>query len=112
MDNTQNQTLQIPPEILTFIETLLNDAKITPIDGDMKQELINQIYVKLDNFITTSIIDNLPPEHLEEFMKMNEENRPRAEIDAFMSQKIPNSQEVFAKAFLDFRDLYLGNTTN
>lgn len=104
MDNSQ-----IPSEIRIFIENLLKDANITPLDDAMKEEMIGQIYVKLDNFITTTVIENLPPEHMGEFIKMNEENRPREEVDKFMAEKIPNSQDVFAKAFLNFRDLYLGN---
>ncbi|MDO8619025.1 MAG: hypothetical protein Q7R49_03740 [Candidatus Daviesbacteria bacterium] len=105
MDNT-NQA--IPPEIRTFLENLLTDANITPLDEAMKEEMIGQLYVKLDSFVMTTVVENLPPEYMDEFIRLNEENRPKEEIDTFMADKIPNSQDVFAKAFLDFRDLYLG----
>ncbi len=100
---------QIPPEIRGFIENLIREAGITPIDDAMNEEIILEIYSRLDNFITTTITENMPPEHLDEFIKLNEENRPKEEIEAFMREKMPNSQDIFAKAFVDFRDIYLGN---
>ncbi len=105
LDNTKGE---IPQEIRTFLENLLKDANITPLDDAMKEEMLSQLYVKLDSFIMTTVIENLPPEHMDEFIKLNEENKPKEQIDAFMAEKIPNSEDVFAKAFLDFRDLYLG----
>ena len=51
----------------------------------------------------------MPPEKLDEFIKLNEDKRPRKEVDQYMRENMPNSEEVFAKAFVDFRDIYLGN---
>ena len=104
----QNQ-LQIPAEIRAYLAGLLNDANMTTLDDTMREEMIKELYARLDNFITTAIIDNLPPEHMDAFIKLNEEKKPQPEIEAFLKEKMPNYQEVFAKAFAEFRDLYLGN---
>lgn len=79
------------------------------VDEEMKEQILIELYSRLDNFITAAIIKNMPPEHTEEFIKLNEENRPKEEIDKFMTEKIPNSGEIFAQALVDFRDIYLGN---
>lgn len=100
---------QIPPEIRGFIDNLIREAGITPIDEAMNEEIVLEIYSRLDNFITTAIIENMPPQHIDEFIKLNEENRPQPEIEQFIREKMPNSREVFAKALIDFRDIYLGN---
>lgn len=106
MDNQ----LKIPPEIQSFLENLIQDAGITPLDEAMKEEMVLEIYSRFDNFLTTTIIKNMPPEYLDGFIKLNEESRPKEEIEKFMREKMPNSEKVFAKAFIDFRDIYLGNT--
>jgi len=40
---------------------------------------------------------------------MNEDKKSKEEIEQFIKTKLPNSQEVFTNAFIDFRSLYLGN---
>lgn len=104
-----NQTLQIPSEIRTFLEGLLTDAGMTALDAEMKEEMVKELFVRLDNYTTSVIVDNLPPEHLDAFIKLAEEKKPREEIESFLKVNMPNAAEVFAKALMDFRDLYLGN---
>lgn len=105
----QNTTTQIPPEIKTFLEGLLQDAGMLNLDESMHQEMINELYARLDNFIASTIIDNLPAESVEEFIQMNEQKKPQAEIEQYLRDKMPNSEDTMSKAFMDFRDLYLGN---
>lgn len=104
----QNQ-VQIPAEIRAYLEGLLADANMTTLDDSMREEMIKELYTRLDNFITAAVIDNLPSEYLEVFIKLNEDKKPQAEIEAFLKEKMPNYQEVFTKTFAEFRDLYLGN---
>jgi hypothetical protein len=75
----------------------------------MREDLIGELYLGLDSFINSTIVNNLPPESLETFIKMNEEKRPQAEIEQFLKEQIPNAQEVLANAFIEFRNMYLGN---
>lgn len=107
--SSDKQKLEIPSEIRLYLENLLEDAGMTSVDIQMKEEMINQLYVRLDSFITTVIIDAMPEENIEEFIQMNEQNKPQTEIAAFLNEKLPNSKEVFSKAFTDFRQMYLGN---
>lgn len=73
--------------------------------------MIKELYARLDNYLTSVIVDNMPPEHLDEFIKLNEEKKSREEVEGFLKGKMTNSAEVFARAFADFRELYLGNVT-
>ncbi len=101
--------LAVPPEIHAFLDGLLVDAGMTTLDGDTREEMIKELFVRLDHYITTVLIEKLPPENLDEFMKLNEEKKPMNEIQKYLMAKLPNAQEVFTNAFADFRDLYLGN---
>jgi len=113
-NNTSSSTvnsLNISPEIKVYLEGLLEDAGIQTVDELMKEEMIKELYARLDNFLTTTIIDNMPPDHLDTFIKMNEEKKSKEEIEMFLKEKMTNYKEVFSKAFADFRDLYLGGVT-
>lgn len=101
--------LEIPTEIKGFLESLLQDANMATLDDSMKEEMLKELYARLDNFLTSTMMDHMPAEHLETFIKMNEEKKERAEIEQFIKEKIPNAEDVFTKAFMEFRDLYLGN---
>lgn len=105
----EEKTLQIPPEIRTFLEGLLQDAGMTTLDDQMREEMIKELYARLDSFITSVIMENLPPEKLEEFTKMAEEKKTRQEMEEFLKAHVPNAAEVMAQAFIEFRNLYLGN---
>lgn len=100
--------IEIPAEIRSFLDSILNDANMS-VEGTLREEMIKELYARLDEYLTTIIVDNLPAEHLEDFIKLNEEKRSREEIDAYLREKMPNAQEIFAKGFADFRQLYLDN---
>ena len=105
----QNNQLTIPQEVRTYLEAMLQDAGMTMEDDDMKEEMIKELYLRLDAYITSVVATALPKMHLDEFIKMNEEKKSREEIEKFLIDNMPHSKEVFAKAFADFRQLYLGN---
>ena len=111
MDNNQQQDIQIPPEIRSYIEGILADANMATLDADMKEEMVKEIFARLDNYITATIVDNLSQEDVETFIKMNEEGKSKAEIESFVKEKMPNYNQVFQEAFMNFRDLYLGNVS-
>lgn len=95
--------------IREFLESLLNDAEVVTLDGAAREEMIKQLYARLNNYIASEVVKNLPQEDMEYFIKLNEEKKSKEEIEAFLKEKVPNSQEVFTKAFSDFRALYLDN---
>ena len=99
----------IPEEVRPYLEGLLADANIHPVDAAMQEDMLLDLYVRLDNYLATAILDNMPPEHLDAFIKLNKEAKSKEEIEAFLQKNLPNAQEVFAKAFVAFRDIYLGN---
>lgn len=110
MDNTNTtaQLPEIPAEIRSYLEGILADANMQALDDDLKEEMIKELYVRLDNYITSVLVDNLPEEHMDEFVKLNDSLKDKAEIEAFLKEKIPNVEKVFTDAFIAFRDLYLG----
>lgn len=111
MDNsqqtTQKNTADIPPEIKEYLEGLIKEANIPTYDDISKQNIMLELFDRLDKFIAAKIVENLTDEDSETFTKMNEDGKSQEEIDSFIREHLPNAQEVFARAFLDFRDFYL-----
>lgn len=109
--NNQSNDLEIPAEIRSFIEGLLADANMASLDNEMKEEMIKEVFARLDNYMTAAIVDNLPEDKLEAFIKLNEDKKSKEEIETYLKDNMPNAQDVFAKTFQEFRDLYLGGVT-
>lgn len=111
--NTSNpssyQRVEIPADVRSFLDGILKDANMSILDEETHEDMLQELYQRLDNFLASIVVQNLPPEHLEQFIKMNEEKKSREEVQQFLQEKVPNIQEVFARAFMEFRDLYLGN---
>lgn len=106
---TNIPTDQIPQDVRAFIESILTDSSMSAMDDQVKEEMVKELFVRLDNYIATVVVEYLPSEYFDEFIKMNEEKKSREEVEKFLQEKVPNVQEVFAKAFADFRTMYLGN---
>ena len=114
MDNnaasqTQSHVIQIPPEIRAFLQSVLNDANMHPVDDVMQEAMIQEMFERLDKMVALKMVEELSDENLEEFTKLNEEKKTKEEVDQFFKEKVPNARDIFAKAFVEFRDIYLNN---
>lgn len=107
---TSNQTgPNVSPDIRDFLLGLIEDSGMADLDEATKNELVQGLYARFDNFMASVILENLSPEDAEAFIRMNEQASPKEEIEQYLRDKMPNSEEVLAKALVDFRDFYLGN---
>src|SRR5260221_1830933 len=100
-------TIEIPVEIRAYLESLITEAQVPVFDDKAKEELMQYLFERLDKFLAAKIVENMKPEDTEAFIKMNEEGKSREDIDAFIKEHMQNAQEVFTRAFVDFRDFYL-----
>ncbi len=103
-----NEQDQIPPETRAFLESLLEEVHMEAVDDTQKEEMLVQLYARLDYFLTAKIIDAIPEADLDAFTQMNEQGKSREEVEAFIMEKVPQAQDLFKDAFLEFHDLYVG----
>ncbi len=104
---SDKKPLEIPPHVREFLEGIIKDAGIVSLDATAHEEMIKELFVKLDSYIVSVIVDKLPDEHLDAFMQLNDEGKPQTEIEQFLQDKLPDAQQVFTDLFGDFRDTYL-----
>lgn len=109
MDQQGRQPQPIPNELRQFLEGIINYAHPSGVDEQTKEAIMQELFYQLDNYLANVIAENLTPEDLDAFVKMNEEKKPREEIENFVKQKIPNAQEVFTNAFIKFQKIYIEN---
>ncbi len=103
-----DQELQIPDEVKGFLEGLISDSGMV-VDDSLKEDMLKELYARLDSYMTSVIVEKLAGDDVEAFIKMNEEKKSKEEIEKFIKDKLPNAQDVFTQAFIDFRSLYLNN---
>lgn len=109
MHDESNKNLQIPDDVRGFLEGMLQDAGMTALDEGMREEMVKELFIRLDDFMLTTIVDNLPSDKLDAFTKMSEEGKSREELEKYLQENIPDIQKKFGDAMLEFRNLYLGN---
>lgn len=100
--------ITIPQETRTFLEGLLRDGGMSNLDEQTTEDMIQELFIRLDSYMTGAIIDNLDQPNVEAFIKLAESGADQNTIQEFLKDKIPNAQDIFTNAMLTFRDLYLG----
>lgn len=108
-DQQTEQPTDMPQDVRTFLESLLLDANISFTDATQKEEMVQELYARLDYFLTSRIIEAIPPEHLDAFTKLTESTTDRVAVETFLQEHIPDIASVMQNAFSEFRALYLGN---
>src|SRR5258708_28010120 len=103
MDNNQQDPLQIPQEIRAYLEGILDEAGMSGFDENIHQSMINDLYIRLDKFLIGLIAQYMPDEKLEEFAKLTENNPSQTSVTEYIQNNVPNSKEIFSKAFVEFR---------
>src|SRR5438876_897948 len=101
-NNQNSQISQIPPDTLTYLENLLEDAgmQLTP---ELKSVMVLDLYGRLEKKLIADAIENMSSENVEEFIKLVQSNPAQEIIQSYIAQHISNAQEVFMQSLIDFR---------
>ena len=105
--DSQNQKPAIPQEIRNYLESLIVEANVTVFDEKTKEDLVQYLFGKLDRYLAAKIVEHMNPDDTKEFIRLNQEKKSQEEINHFLEGHMDNPQDVFTRAFIDFRDFYL-----
>lgn len=94
-------------EIRKYLKQLLADAGQKNLDAALEEQMINDLNVRLEDRLILAAIDNLTQEQQNEFGRMAEDKVEPAKMQAYLQKNIPNYDNVFAQALIDFRETYL-----
>lgn len=104
-----SKTAHIPADTKAFLESILQDAGMTSLDEQTHEQMVLDLFKRLDAYMLTTIVESLPDDKLEEFTKMAESGKSKADLETYIKTHVPDAVEVFARAMLEFRNFYLGN---
>jgi len=94
--------------IEAFVARLVLERKYPSMDSRVREELTRDLTLRVEKYVTMSIVAKLPSERLPEFQKLMEEGDNDETVAAFCKEHVPHLDEVTATALLRFRDTYLG----
>lgn len=104
-----DQITQIPADIKTFLENLIEDAgmQLTP---ELQEAMIGDLYARLEKKLIADAIENMKSEDVEEFIQLVQSQKDKAEVDQYIATHLPNARELFMQSLVDFRTYFLGGT--
>lgn len=91
-----------------YLNLLLDEGGMNTESADVRAQMLQDLRRRLNERLFVTLITNLPEEKITELRELSEKKDVGEEMDKFIDNNIPNSQEVFAGALLTFRNDYLG----
>lgn len=106
---TDWENVLIPPDIKIFLEGLLEEADLLILNDEMYDTILKSMYLQLDQHLLGRVLEALPEDRLEGFIALDatEKTSDPATVQDYLEKHLPDAKDVFAKAFADFRTMYL-----
>lgn len=98
------------PEITVFLEKMLEEGGMADVEPGVKQQMLDDLGLRLQNAIFVALLERLPEQDLPTFNTLVEEKASQEQIQQFLTARIPNLEEVTAQAMMDFRKMYVTET--
>ncbi len=99
---------QVSGEARAFLVGLMQEAGLDILPPENREKIFSELAVRLDAKLTLAALESLPDEVVGEFKSLLSRDKTPFQISGFLNKNIPNIGEIYAKAFADFRKVYLG----
>ena len=99
-------------QVLQFVDELIDQKfvdsqeEVTP---EIRDELRQDLLLRLDEFIMAKVIAELSDEDLATFENLMKEGKSCEELQKFATEKISDFTDFATDAFLEFRTVYLSD---
>ena len=105
----QPPTATIDPDIRLFLDDLLDEKGIFFSSPETREQMIQDLYVRLEKFILLTLAKELSPADGNQLAQMIENQAPESTIQAFLQLKIPDLNNKMANVLLQFKSIYLAS---
>lgn len=105
MNNASDQKIN---QLDQFVDNLIDQQNFTDLSPEVREELRNDLFLRLDDFIAARVIAAFSDEDVAKFEELLKEGKSQEEIQQFTIDHIPDYQNFLTQAFLEFQDIYLG----
>ena len=89
-----------------FIDKLVEEKGLLGLDGDVLNQVKEDLLDRLEDRINAAILENMPEGKMKEFDALLDGANEK-EIQEFCSDNIENLDDVIAEALIRFREAYL-----
>lgn len=108
MDTSTNSVLPLNLPLRTFLDSCLYDKGIKDIPDSLKEQMIQDLSLRLQQWLMQSVFQYLPENSATEMEQLMEKQADQEEIMFFLTQKIPNLNKIFEEEMIKFKQAYLG----
>jgi|GEM_PF-3012250 len=93
-----------------FIDQIMKEAELPDsLDAEVKDQVKKDLTERAMDVINYALVDAMTPEVQKEFEKLAEQENLEAQtVTDFVKKHVPDSEQVAARALLEFRAAYLG----
>ena len=90
-----------------FVNRLLEEKGVSDLDPEVVEQMKKDLASRVEDHINVALVEQLSPEKLEEFEKILKQSDAQSSQE-FLSQNIPDLNQVVGDALLRFRIIYIG----
>ena len=91
----------------TFINNLIDQKQFADITPEFREEIAKDLMQRLDEYIMARSLTELSEEEMEQFNKLLDEKKSRAELQQFTMDHIADYPTFLDNALTDFENAYL-----
>jgi len=106
MKNGINQ--EIPSDIRQFLTLIIEDSRVTVLNENVKEYMISELYTQLNRYVESTLLSHLPEDKRGELKKVANNG---SELQQFLNENLPNSEEIYKEAFLNFSKLFIPSSS-
>lgn len=94
-------------DVKNFLLSLLEEGGTGEVPDEVKEQMVQDLYVRLDDRLKIGILDSMSDELRVELQGMIDEDKSDEEIQKFIIDNVKNLNDIYTKVFDEFKDLYL-----
>lgn len=99
---------EINPQAKIFLEKLIEEKNFNNLSPELKETMIASLYPRLNSFIMQAVVKKLKNKDADELANLeNDPNFSQELIIKELRTRMPELDEIIAKAMLEFKDIYL-----
>lgn len=101
----QHKKSIIPEDISFFLNDLL-DTNAAVVDEDIRETMLEELYIRLEKFLYVKILEYIPADKLSDFVDLQQNNTSQKEKVDFFLKNIPHASDLFLLFMAEFKQRY------
>ncbi len=97
--------------IQAYIDQLIKDKHFPDLTDEVREQVKQDLIVRLDDFIAARIISALSDEEVVQFETLLKEKKPENQVQQFIVDQMEDLIDLLTETLLEFRGVYLGLDT-